>query len=159
MPSDNLTLNPPIQYSWLWLIIGLCLLLAIAAWYGFAYWYTRKKKLASLATLPVLAQSTDLYALKAKYLALIDECYVRYKNNQVDLRGLHRGLSMTVRYFVYEANHFPAPRLTLQDFKYAPFPNLTAVIGNYYDKEFAAIESGNPEQSVALAKELIQRWA
>lgn len=158
MPVDELTLNPPIQYSIIWLIIGLSLIGLILLWFGFAFWITRKRKANTLENLGPGAYQFDLDQLKLKYLKLIDECYQSYQQKHTSLRGLHRGLSMTVRYFVYEAKHFPAPRLTLSDLKRAPYPELTNVIGNYYDKEFALIEHGSPEESAEAAREMIRRW-
>lgn len=158
MPVDKLTLNPPIQYSLIWLIIGICLVAGILAWYGFVFWLTRRRKVNTLANLGLTSSEFDLEKLKQKYLALIDDCYKSYTLQQTTLRGLHRGLSMTVRYFVYEARHFPAPRLTLSDLKRAPYPRLTKVITEYYSKEFALIEHGDPLESVAAAKDMVREW-
>lgn len=158
MPVDKLTLHPPIQYSIIWLIIGCCLLLAIAIWYGVLFWLVRKRKVKTIAQLQPGLSPFDLEKLKLRYLKLIDECYESYKQQRTSLKGLHRGLSMTTRYFVYEARHFPAPHLTLADLKRAPFPKLTKLIEQYYEKEFSVIEHGDPQEAVNAAKELIQQW-
>lgn len=158
MPADSVTLHPPIQYSWLWLIIGCALLLLVAAWFGGLFWVTRKRHPKTIAQLTPAASDFDIEKLKAKYLQLIEECYQNYQVRKTTLKGLHRGLSMTVRYFVFEANHFPAPRLTLSDLKNAPFPELTTVIEEYYAKEFAAVEQGTAVQAVEAAREFVRRW-
>lgn len=158
MPVDKLELNPPIQYSVIWLIIGSCLLAMIVLWYGVLFWLTRKRKARTLAQLGPGSEVLDLEGLKQKYLKLIDDCYQSYVLGRTDLRGLHRGLSMSVRYFVYEARHFPAPRLTLSDLKHAPYPNLTKVIEEYYSKEFSQIEHGDAAHSVSVAKDMVQQW-
>lgn len=158
MPADSLQLNPPAQYSWLWLLIAIALLVAIVLWRGYVYWSTRKRKITSAADLPALYDPKDLAAIKQKYLKLIDQCYASYQKRQTNVRGLHRGLSMTVRYFVYEAKHFPAPRLTLSDLQKAPYPELEKVVGGYYAKEFAQLEHGSPEDAVRIAKEMVQSW-
>lgn len=158
MPEDNTTLNPPIQYSILWLIIGIALVVGILAWYGLLFWLTRRRKVNTLANQGLATSGSELDRLKAKYLALIDECYQSYTKKQTSLRGLHRGLSMTVRYFVFEAKHFPAPRLTLSDLKHAPYPQLTKVISDLYAKEFALIEHGDPLEAVEAAKEMVRQW-
>lgn len=158
MPVDNLTLHPPIQYSIIWLIIGCCLLALVAIWYGVMFWLTRRRKVKTIAQLPPGQEPFDLEKLKLRYLQLIEECYQSYLQRRTNLRGLHRGLSMATRYFVYEAQHFPAPRLTLRDLKRAPYPKLTELIEQYYEKEFAAIEHGNAQQSVDAAKDLVRQW-
>lgn len=158
MPTDNPSLNPPVQYSLLWLIIGIALVLGILGWYGLLFWLTRRRKVNSLANQGLASSGSDLDRLKQKYLALIDECYQSYSKKQTSLRGLHRGLSMTVRYFVFEAKHFPAPRLTLSDLKRAPYPHLTKVITDLYAKEFARIEHGEPLEAVEAAKDMVRQW-
>ncbi len=145
-------------YAVIWLIIGLILLVAIAAWYGAVFWLTRKKPVSSIADLKLLTSPLDLNALKAKYIKIVDEYYLQYEQHEVSRRALHRNLSIAVRYFVYEANHFPAPNLTLYDIRRAPYPNLTNLIRKYYVDEFAVIESGEPLLSAQAAKGVIQQW-
>jgi hypothetical protein len=151
-------LNPPIQYSHIWFIIGSILLLTILIWYGLALWLTRRKPIKSLDNLKQLPTGTDLDQLKTKYLRLIEEWYQRYQRKEISLQTLHRSLSMNVRYFVYEAKHFPAPVMTLSDFKLVPYPMLTALITKYYPEEFATIRRGNAADSVEAAKGLIRQW-
>jgi len=152
------TLNPPIQYDKIWFIIGLCVVATIPVWYGVLFWLTRRKPLKSFNRLRQLPVGADLDQLKAKYLRLIEEWYQRYRRQEIDSRVLHWALSMNVRYFVYEAKHFPAPVLTLSDLKLAPYPALTNLIAEYYPEEFAAILHGEAEASVAAAKGFIQQW-
>jgi hypothetical protein len=134
------------------------LIAGIVGWFGFAFWITRRRKIDSLETLGPASSDFDLDKIKQKYLRLIDECYQNYQHNDASLRGLHRGLSLTVRYFVYEAKHFPAPHLTLADLRRAPYPSLTKLITNYYVDEFAVIERGDPQASVEAAKDLVRQW-
>jgi hypothetical protein len=157
LAAANLPPHGPVQYSIIWLIIGLSLLVAVIGWYGFVIWFSRRRPKDLSGLLP-LTDSFNLDALKAKYLQLVDQCYDSYVRQEVGRRELHRNLSITVRYFVYEANNFPAPRLTLSDLKHAPYPNLTQLIGNYYVDEFAAIETGEPLMSAQAAKGVIQQW-
>ena len=152
------TLHPPIQYNLIWLIIGAVLLLTIPAWYGLALWMTRRKPINTLNDLKPLPTGAELKKLKAKYLRLIEEWHQRYLKKEINLRELHLALSMTARYFVYEAKHFPAPLLTLDDLKHSPYPALTQLIADYYPEEFAAMEHGNAEKSVEAAKGFIQQW-
>ena len=150
-------LNPPIQYRLIWLIIGLGIVLLIAAWYVFALWWTRRKKPKSLESLKQLSGG-DLNSLKAKYLQLIEELYQQHVRGEISLRQLHIELSMTARYFVHEASFFPAPFLTLSDFRGSPYPQLAKLISDYYPAEFAAIERGDAMASTQAAKGLVQQW-
>lgn len=152
------TLNPPIQYDRIWLIIGSLLLLVIPTWYVFVLRLTRHKKIKTLENLVQLPTGAELEKLKAKYLRLIEELYQRYRRKEITLRVLHNNLSMVTRYFVYEAKHFPAPTLTLSDLRLAPYPTLTRLIAKYYPEEFAAITHGTAESSVTAAKGFVQQW-
>jgi len=156
--QNGKTLNPPIQYNRIWLILGLIVLLVILLWYAVAFWITRRRKLKSLNTLRRLPTGAELERLKAKYLMLIDAIYQRFLANEIDLRELHKELSMTVRTFAYEANHFPAPTLTLSDLKRSPYPQLASLIGDYYPEEFALITHGDAAVSVEAAKGVVTRW-
>ena len=89
---------------------------------------------------------------------MIDSSYGRYKAQQITLRQFHKELSITVRYFVYEVTYIPTQKMTLRDFVRLPYPKLTNLIGDYYEKEFSVIEHGNPETAAATAKELISQW-
>lgn len=156
--GSSVQLNPLVHYSGTWLVIGCLLLLSIAIWFGVVFWLTLPRKPKTIGQLPPAQTDFDIARLKLKYLQLIDECYQNYQLRKTDLKGLHRGLSMTLRYFVFEARHFPAPRLTLADLKSAPFPELTKVVNDYYAKEFAAVEKGTAIQAVNIAKDFINRW-
>lgn len=158
LAASNVPPNGPVRYAGIWLIVGLLMLLVIALWFGVVFWITRKKQSKSLTNLGPVNSTYQLSALKAKYLHLIDQAYQSYQLKELNKRELHRNLSIIVRYFVYEANHFPAPTLTLADLKHAPFPWLTELISEYYIDEFGSIEHGEPSISVDAAKGLIQRW-
>lgn len=151
-------LNPPIQYDLIWFIIGLALLLAIGIWYGLVLWTTRRRPINSIENLKLLPVGAELDRLKAKYLRLIEECYVRFQKGELTLRALHADLSLLSRYFVFEAKHFPAPVLTLGDLKRAPYPTLTKLIAYYYPEQFAKIEHGSAAGSVQAAKGFITQW-
>jgi hypothetical protein len=150
--------NPPVQYDLIWMIIGLTIVIAIVVWYALALWLTRHKKPKKLDSLKKLPPPVDLDTLKAKYLKFIEELYQRYLRKELKLRDLHLYLSITVRYFVYEASGFPAPLLTLSDLKRAPYPKLTKLIGDYYPEEFAVIGKGDAATSKNAAIGFITQW-
>jgi hypothetical protein len=152
------SLHPPIQYDRIWFIIGCLLILTIPLWYGVLLWITRHKQIKSLADLTPIPTGAELNALKAKYLRIIEEIYQSYQRKEITVRSLHGDLSITVRYFVFEAKQFPAPTMTLSDLALAPYPNLTKLIAQYYPDEFAAITTGPAPTAVDAAKGFIQQW-
>jgi len=150
-------LNPPIQYSWIWLLIGGLLVLSILIWYGVAFWLTRRRKPKSLAGLRQLPPP-DLNQLKAKYLMLIDQLYQQYVDKQLTLRQLHQQLSLTVRDFVQEGNFLPAPYMTLSDLRQSPYQTLAKLIEAYYPDEFSTMTTGDAVASVQAAKGVVTQW-
>lgn len=154
---QNDKLNPPIQFSLLWLVLGGIIIFLIASWYGYVYMSTRKRQVQDISQLPLLP-SYDITAIKQKYIALIDQWLQQYKAGQMPLRVYHEGLSVIVRDFVYEAARFPAPKLSLSELKWSPFKQLILVISDLYLREFPAVESGDPDISANNAKRMIVEW-
>lgn len=157
--SGGSGLNPPIQYSISWLLIGIFLMFVIIIWYAFVFWHTRLKQSKTIATLkkhaPVVV---DISKLKQKYLALIREEANKYREKQISPRTLHINLSKLCRFFIFEVKGFPAPTLTLSDLKRSDQKMLTALIETYYPNEFDSILHGQPEVSVKQAEDLITQW-
>lgn len=150
-------LNPPMQYSLIWLIIGTVIVVAIGVWYGYVLRATRRRPITGLDDLDLLA-GKDIENLKAKYLSMIDFSYTRYQRGEISVRELHHSLSMIVREFASKAGHFPATNLTLSELKFSSYPELATLIERYYPSEFDAIEHGDVQISVGAAKGLINRW-
>lgn len=159
MAATNLKLHPPIQYDLIWLIIGLCLLAIVLGWCTWMFWSTRRKPIKSLETLEILPEGAEFARLKAKYLKLIDDQAALYRAGKISVRQLQQELSRLVRMFVYEARHFPAPRLTLSDLMLATYPLLTKLIARLYPGEFAPTNSWDGEAAIESAKGYIRQWS
>lgn len=160
MPENSsVSLHPPIQYSLLWLIIGVSIIGFILLWYVIVYFLSRRKSPTTIESIGAGSAVRDLNGIKMKYLQMIDQSYVKYQAHQITLRQFHKELSITVRYFVYEVTYLPTQKMTLRDFIRLPYPKLTSIIGDYYEKEFSVIEHGDPQTAAATAKELISLWA
>jgi hypothetical protein len=157
MPTGEI-LNPPIQYNGIWLIIGLCILVILPIWYLVLRWLTRRKKYKAYKNFSKMPEGAELELLKAKYLRLLDQIYQRYTNKAITLRELHRQLSITLRYFVYEAKRVPAPIMTLSDLQVIPYPVLAKLVAHYYAEEFGVIGRGDARSSIETAKGFITEW-
>lgn len=150
----------PEQYGLLWFLVGAVLVLAVAAWYGYVFWSTRRKPQKSIANLPPQEPiRPDMHALKAKYLALIAEVEQGVNGGTITSRTAHQKLSLLVRYFVFEANGFRAQVLTLSDIKQTKFTTIASAVEQYYPAEFAAIEQGDIASAIAVAKEVVTAWS
>ncbi len=158
--QKNDLLSPSVQYNIIWFIIGAVLLLLIIVLYTYIFWTTRKKKIRTLATLPVITQvHVSIDALREKYLKIITTIEFQYQNKEIDLRQLHLLLSTTVRLFVYEVKGISVHKLTLTEIKNADLVKLYDVIVKYYPLEFDSLQNGDANNSVALAKGMVQQWS
>ena len=95
-------------------------------------------------------------ALRAKYLAMVDEAERLFKERKNKASVAHQQLSLIVRLFYYEALGFHADILTLTDLKKSRHEHLTQVIEEYYPGEFDGLESGSVAQAAEKARELIK---
>lgn len=150
--------HSPIQYNGIWLLIGIGILLLLPIWYFVIVWLTRRRPFKAYQNFSKLPAGAELDLLKAKYIRLVDEIYVRYTSGTISLRELHRELSITLRYFVYEAKRVPAPIMTLSDLQLIPYPFLTKLVAEYYAEEFGIIGHGDARASIETAKGFITQW-
>lgn len=156
----NDLLTPPVQYNIIWLIAGSVLLLAVLALNFFILWSTRKKKIKSVATLPVLPPvQISIEELRKKYLGMITAIEFQYHNEEISLRQLHLLLSTTVRLFVFEVKGVAVHKLTLTEIKKIDLKALSDVIENYYPPEFERIENGKADNAISLARRMVQQWS
>ena len=157
MPNVSELMYGPFYYSFVWLLIGLLFVAVIVAIIVAICYVTRKKEIKTLKNLkPQAPKVIDLAALKAKYLAMVDEVEQQFKARKTKASVAHQQLSLIVRLFYYEALGFHADVLTLTDLKKTRHKNLTAVIEKYYPDEFDGLEKGSVSQSAEMARQLIK---
>src|SRR5579875_1059025 len=149
MPVANtsLRLNPPIQYSLIWLIIGLLIIGLVLMWLAIVFWLTRRRPFQA-AAISQIPTGEELARLKNKYLQIVDSIYDRYLKKEISKRQMHGELSMAIRYFVYEASHIRAPIMTLGDIEKTSYQTLSQLISDYYPKEFSKHLPGQDKVSV-----------
>jgi hypothetical protein len=156
--NDQLT--PPVQYSPIWLIIGIVLVLAVIAVNVFIFWSTRKKKIKTIESLPMLPKThISIEALRNKYLQMITTFEFKYHNHEIDLRQLHLLLSTTIRLFVFEAKGVAVHKFTLTEIQHTEFKALYDVILQYYPNEFDALLKGDANSAIELARRMVLQWS
>lgn len=158
--QNSQELVPPVQYSRIWLIVGLLLAVVVCLVNGYILWSTRKKKIRSIEHLPVLKPVVvSIDALKQKYFTLITEIEVQYRKNEIDARQVHLLLSTTARLFVFEVKGVSVHKFTLTEIKKLDLQALSSVIEEYYPPEFSKLGAGDPVKSIALARRMVQQWS
>jgi hypothetical protein len=152
-------LLPPIDYSVVWLILGIALILVLALYFAAILFFTRHKDIKTIGSLPILpAQPVDLTELKAKYLNLIADVEQSFNSRKVLSRDAHQRLSMIVRYFAFEASGFRAHIMTLSDIEKADRHNLAETIKQYYPPEFNGLNDGSVAEAAVAARGVVQSW-
>jgi hypothetical protein len=147
----------PFYYSFIWLIVGILFLGLAVAIVALIFYATRKKEIKTIANLkPQAPKVIDIEALKAKYLAMVDEAERQFNNHKTKASKAHQQLSLIARLFYYEALGFHADILTLADLKKSRHERLTQTIEKYYPDEFDGLEKGSVSNSAEMARNLIR---
>ena len=147
----------PFYYGFIWLLIGLVFLGLAISIVVFIFYLTRKKEIKTIANLkPQAPKVIDIEALKAKYLAMVDEAEKQFNARKTKASTAHQQLSLIARLFYYEALGFHADILTLADLKKSRHERLTQTIEKYYPDEFDGLEKGSVSNSAEMARSLIK---
>lgn len=132
--ADRPGYYPPELYDHRWLWLGVGLLVLVAAWYVFVWWYSSPAKVRRVAL-----TGDRLARLKDRYLDQIGQVVARVEEGGTDLRTGHQQLSALVRHFVQEASGRRSSAMTLTDLNRSPDGDLRPVahvVGQLYPGEF-----------------------
>lgn len=155
---DGSGFYPPTQYSPLWFILGIVLILVVVGWYIFVLIFTRKRALRQ----PTGEQWTGLPAqapsLAQTYLMLIDEVERASADGTLGFREAHQRLSLLVREFAANARGVRAPYMTLEDLRATQLGALTLTVGQLYPGAFSGAETGSVAYSAERARKLVREW-
>jgi hypothetical protein len=156
---SNAEIVPPIDYSSLWLWLGVACLVSIVLIVTAILFFTRHKEPKTIASLKPATVNKDFEAIRAKYLKIIEAIKSDYARKAVSARTAHQQISLAVRKFVFEFSGIPAHHLTLTDLKKsADLNELSGLIGKIYPPEFAKVDKGSVDEASANAEEVIRKW-
>ncbi|WP_454296540.1 hypothetical protein [Salana multivorans] len=143
--------QPPVQYSWWVWVLGLVLLLLIAAWY---VWLIR-------STRPRMPDDSPARydGIRAEHVALVDEAYQRWASGEATLRELHLDLNHAIRSFATARTGIDTSSLTVAEFGRIEHGSALAVIlGDYSEPAFAAVSDAEAALACEEAREVIRTW-
>jgi len=146
---------PPVQYSPLWLLLGLLLLALVAGWILFVLLLTRRKneRYEFVGDIPQLTET-----VREAYLARIDDVARRYGAGTVGFSDAHHELSALVRSFASEAQGVRAQYMTLDDLRRTPHRALAETVERLYPGAFGGSSGGPIDDAVHRANELVRSW-
>jgi len=155
MPGDE-SFYPPVQYSPLWFLLGVGIILLVVIWYILVAVITRKRP---------LPQSTIQYAppvltasARDRYIGFIDAVYTRYTSGTIAYAEAHHELSGVIRTFAAEARGVRAPYMTLEDLRAARQEPLADAVETLYPGAFSGLEAGPVDVAVERARKLVAEW-
>ena len=146
---------PPVQYSPVWLVIGVVILAVIVGWYVFVLLLTRRRPepVDLVATAPGLTVS-----MRDAYLNRINEVSWRYSHGSLGFSDAHHELSALVRGFAAEARGIRAQYMTLDDLRSTPHADLAATVEALYPGAFSGGTTGSIDDATARARTLVSTW-
>ncbi|WP_394938129.1 hypothetical protein [Psychromicrobium sp. YIM B11713] len=146
---------PPLDYAAFWWVLGVLLLLLIGVWYFSACYATRAKPQTGAIPMP----PKRVPALRAEYLARIDQLVFRHHAGELSARDAHQKLSLLVRGFVQELTGVRTERMTLAELRTAGLPMVGDVVEVFYPAEFGVQDAESLGHSADAARQLVGTWS
>jgi len=154
-------LYPPVQYSGLWVLlaIGIVVAIVLIGWLVIAL--TRPRPItAPVQGVPTPPLQVVIQLLRSEYLSSIDEIERAYDAGDLDARGANLELSRLVRAYVNEYSGLEAPVLTLDELaSRGVHPSLVdALRRHYYPSIFRRGPIVDPRAGAAAARRVVTTW-
>ena len=150
VPADD-NIFAPVAHSSVWLMTGV---VAGALGLGLLVWCLRPVPKAK-AWVVVVA---DRPAIKAHYLAAVDDIRAEYDAHHLDERELHHRLSRTVREFASQIGAPGAMAMTASLLDQAGLQSVAKVVAGYQEPQFKQRPRSDPATSCERAKGVIATW-
>lgn len=150
------TIMPAVNYWMIWGFLGGFLVLAVAAYYLWAYLSTRPRR-----RLPELAPPSplpDLGQVRTRYLGRVDDIERRYQQGALTSRRAHAELSVVVRDYVAEATGVRADKMTLADLRRTQLYGTTHTVAQFYPIVFGSRDYRGVGQGANAARSVITTW-
>ncbi|GAB3606852.1 hypothetical protein GCM10027413_22610 [Conyzicola nivalis] len=146
---------PPVQYSPVWLVIGVVLVALVIGWLVFVLLLTRRRAepYEYVGSIPQLTET-----VRDAYLARIDDVGRRYDAGAVTFSDAHHELSALVRSFASDAQGVRARFMTLDDLRRTPHRALAETVERLYPGAFSGNTGGRIDDAIARASELVRTW-
>ncbi|MCR5804397.1 MAG: hypothetical protein K6G47_09030 [Clostridia bacterium] len=148
----------PASYAIWPMIILIVVILGIIGYSIYTYFRKKQKKKAPPKPIVVKTPPPNLYALKEKYIAELDNLSRDFINEKVSLRIGFQQMSSIIRHFVFEATGIQVQNYTLDEIRTVGLPRLDELVTEYYNPEFARMSKGDFVESMNKTKRVIEQW-
>ena len=154
-------LYPPVQYSGLWVLLAVGIVVAVVLIAWLVIVLTRPRPAAPAAQgVPTPPLQVVIQLLRSEYLASIDDIERAYEAKELDARGANLELSRVVRAYVNEYSGLEAPVLTLDELAArGVHPSLVdAMRRHYYPSIFRRGPIVDPHAGASAARQVVTTW-
>ena len=154
-------LYPPVQYSGLWVLLAVGIVLAVVLIWWLVVARTKPKPVSAAPQgAPTPPVQVVIQMLRGEYLASIDDIERAYDAKELDARGANLELSRVVRAYVNEYSGLEAPVLTLDELAgRGVHPSLVdALRRHYYPSIFRRGPIVDPHAGAAAARQVVTTW-
>ena len=150
VPADD-NIFPPVVSGTIWLALGL-----VAGVLGLALliWCFRTVPREPAGKL----DRGDVPAVKAHYIAEIEDLEREFAAHHVDERELHHRLSRTVRQFAADLGPPGAIAMTAAMLEEAGLTSVALAVAGYQEPQFMERAASDPPGSCSIAKGMIEQW-
>ena len=154
----SVDLQEPFAYLPVWIILGLALVASALL----AFFIARKKLKAALQDEKKLkvkkVRPEGLPRLKQKYVGMLDKITWEYHNGQINSREAYQRMSKVIRLFVHRATGVRVQNCTLSEIRALGMPQLSALVEEYYEPEFARNSAADAAYSIQNTRRTIELW-
>lgn len=156
--KTSVELQDPFSYMIIWLILAILILAAFV----FTQVYFRKKlgdelRKAKKIKLKKISEAT-LEGKKRKYITELDFIEMDLRNNKIDKREAYQKMSKVIRMFVHDVTGINVQKYSLMEIKRVNIPQLTQLVREYYEPEFALSSSADTMTSLFRTRNTISSW-
>ena len=156
--KTSVELQDPFSYMILWVILAVIFIGLVI----FSQIYFRKKlgdrlKREKQIKLKKIAEST-LEGKKRKYLSRLSFIESDLMNRKITVRQAYHQMSLCIRMFIYEVTGIKVQKYTLSEIKQVNIPQLTQLVREYYEPEFARFTRMDVMTSLRRTRSVIEGW-
>jgi len=157
MPDGN-GFFPPVQFSPLWTVLALLLIVLVVGWLVFVLVFTRRRATRGSSGTPFDPFAPPAPSLLVTYLSLIDDVERGSAAGALQSREAHQRLSLLVREFAARSRGIRAPYMTLEDLQATRVGPLAATVGELYPGAFSPDAAGSVSAAAERARRLVRTW-
>ena len=104
-----------------------------------------------------IAEST-LEGLKKKYIGELTCIEMDLRNQKITVRQAYQKMSICIRMFVHDVTGIKVQKYTLSEIKKVNMPQLTQLVREYYEPEFALESRTDVMGSIQRTRYVIEGW-